>query len=295
MAGRLPSTTVFRLGQREIDLDHHVAVMAVVNRTPDSFAVRHPDLGPALERALAAVEEGADLVDVGGVKAGPGADVDVHTELRRVLPLIEALRAASGVAISVDTYRAEVARQALAAGADLVNDVSGLSEPGLAEAVAANPGAGLVVLHAGGQLRGRPHRASHVPDVVTVVRDELVRLVALARRHGVDADRIVVDPGHDFGKNTLHSLELTRRIHELCDLGHPVLVALSRKDFLGEALGGVGVDERLEASLAAAVLCAAGGARIVRVHDVGPTVRALRTTEVLLGLRPPGLLLRGLE
>ncbi len=269
--------------------------MAVVNRTPDSFVVAHPDLGRAVEHALAAVAAGADIVDVGGVKAGPGPVVDVAEELRRVVPLVEALRAACDVPISVDTTRAEVACRALAAGADLVNDVSGLHDPALAAEVAASPGAGLVVMHAGGQLRGRPHRASHPPDVVAVVRRELLRLVARARAAGVPADGLIVDPGHDFGKNTLHSLELTRRIAELCDLGHPVLVALSRKDFLGEALGGVGVDGRVEASLAAAVLAVAGGARIVRVHDVAPTVRALRAAEVILGLRPPPLLVRGLE
>lgn len=286
------------LGSTVLDLERRCAVMAIVNRTPDSFydRGRTAELDAALRHALAQVEAGADIVDVGGVKAGPGDEVSVEAELERVVPFVSAFREHSDVPLSVDTYRAAVAAAALDAGADLVNDVSGMVEPEIADVVAARPGTGLVVMHAGGAPRTRPFRPTYLPDVTTVVVERLAALAAEAQRRGVPAEQIVVDPGHDFGKNTAHSLELTRRLPEIAALGHPVLVALSRKDFLGEVLGeGVGPDERLEASLAAAVLSLCGGARIVRVHDTAATVRALRTAEAILGWRPPAVSARGLE
>ena len=279
-------------------LERRVAVMAVVNRTPDSFYDRGRTftLGAAVDHALAQVEAGADLVDVGGVKAGPGPAVDAAEERARVLPFVEAFRARCDAPLSVDTFRAAVAAAALDAGADLVNDVSGMADGRMTDVVAARPGTGLVVMHAGGPPRTRPFRSAYRPDVVTVVVDTLRRLTAEARRRGVPSDALVVDPGHDFGKNTFQSLELTRRLPEVAALGYPVLVALSRKDFLGEVLGSeVGPGERLEASLAAAVVAVTLGARIVRTHDTGATVRALRTAEAILGWRAPAAPARGLE
>jgi len=286
------------LGRTVLDLDRRGAVMAIVNRTPDSFydRGRTADLDAALRHALAQVEAGADIVDVGGVKAGPGEDVPLEVELERVVPFVRAFREHSDVPLSVDTYRAAVAEAALDAGADLVNDVSGMVEPRIADVVAARPGTALVVMHAGGPPRTRPFRPCYLPDVTSVVVERLAALAAEAQRRGVPAEQIVVDPGHDFGKNTVHSLELTRRLPEIAALGYPVLVALSRKDFLGEVLGeDVGPEERLEASLAAAVLSLCGGARIVRVHDTKATVRALRTAEAILGWRQPAVSARGLE
>jgi dihydropteroate synthase len=281
------------LRRRTVDLGRRAAVMAILNRTPDSFYDRGATFG--FEAALAAGEralaEGADWLDVGGVKAGPGAPVTEAEELDRVVPLIEALRERSDAVISVDTFRAGVARRALAAGADVVNDPSGLRDPEVAE-VAAEAGAGLVVMHTGGPPRTRPHRPAYA-DVVAEVRAFLADRVALARRRGVAAERLIVDPGHDFHKNTFHSLELTRRLGELTDLGHPVLVALSNKDFVGETLD-VPLDQRLEGSLAAAAFAVAAGASIVRVHEVLPTVRVVRMTEAILGHRPPAATRRGL-
>ena len=267
--------------------------MAIVNRTPDSFYDRGATFGfdaavAAAERALA---EGADWLDIGGVKAGPGAFVSEPEELRRVLPLIQAVRERTDAVVSVDTFRAGVARQALAAGADVVNDPSGLHDPAVAEA-AAEAGAGLVVTHTGGPPRTRPHRAAY-QDVVAEVGAFLLDRAAVARRHGVPADRLMVDPGHDFHKNTYHSLELTRRLDELAGLGYPLLVALSNKDFVGETLD-VPLDGRLEGSLAAAVVSVLKGASVVRVHEVGPTVRAVRMTEAILGRRLPAVTRRGL-
>lgn len=284
-----------RIGARTFDFTTEVAVMAIVNRTPDSFYDRGATF--ALDRALAhartQISEGADLVDVGGVKAAPGAAVPLGEELDRIVPFVEALRADSDVPISVDTFRAEVAAAALDAGADVVNDVSGMVEPEIADVVAARPGRVLVVMHPGGPPRTRPFRPVYDPDCTTDVVRTCARLVEAAQARGVAADRLIVDPGHDFGKTTAQSIEVTRRLGELAALGYPVLVALSRKDFLGEALGGVPPAERLEASLACAALSVAAGARLVRVHDTAATVRAVRATEVLCGLRPPPLALRG--
>jgi dihydropteroate synthase len=280
-------------GRRTFDFSREVAVMAVINRTPDSFYDGGASF--ALEDALAtadrALAEGAAWLDVGGVKAGPGPEVSEAEELERVLPVVEALRPRTDAVISVDTFRAGVARRALAAGADVVNDPSGLHDPKLAE-VAAEAGAGLVVMHTGGPPRTRPHRSAY-RDVVAEVAAFLDDRAAQARRAGVAAERIVVDPGHDFHKNTYHSLELTRRLGELTTLGYPVLVALSHKDFIGETLAAP-LHQRLEGSLAAAVVSVMHGASIVRVHEVASTVRALRMTEAILGRRPPAIARRGL-
>ena len=285
------------LGQRTFDLTRSAAVMAIVNRTPDSFYDRGRtyELGAAVEHALAQLSDGADIIDVGGVKAGPGTDVPVEMEIERIVPFVNAFRRESDAPLSIDTFRAEVAAQALDAGADVINDVSGMVEPEIADAVAAHPQAALVVMHAGGPPRTRPFRPTYLPDATTVVVDACSALAREAQRRGVASERIIVDPGHDFGKNTLHSLEITRRLPELCALGYPVLVALSNKDFLGETLGGLPVDQRLEASLATAVASVMLGARIVRVHNTLATVRALRTVEAILGWRQPGLVARGLD
>lgn len=284
------------LGTRTFDLAQRVLIMAIVNRTPDSFYDRGRTfpLQAAVDHALAQVTDGADIIDVGGVKAAPGPPVSIEEEHDRVVPFVRAVREHSDVAISVDTFRVEVAAEALDAGADLVNDTSGLADPRLAEAVAARAGTALVVMHTLGRPRTRPFRPTYLPDVTSVVCRTLEGLVGEARRLGIPPDGIVVDPGHDFGKNTFHSLELTRRLPDVCGLGYPVLVALSNKDFLGETVG-LGVHERTEASIAAAALSVHLGARIVRVHDTRSTVRAVRTVEAILGWRQPHVSARGLD
>ena len=280
-------------GRRTFDFSRRTAVMAILNRTPDSFYDRGATYGfaAAVEAGERALAEGADWLDVGGVKGGPGAPVTEAEELDRVVPLLEALRGRTDAVLSVDTYRPGVARRALAAGADVVNDPSGLRDPAMAE-VAAEAGAGLVVMHTGGPPRTRPHRPAYA-DVLAEVRAFLADRAALAVGRGLEPDRLIVDPGHDFHKNTFHSLELTRRLGELTGLGHPVLVALSNKDFVGETLD-VGLDQRLEGSLAAAAFSVAAGAAIVRVHEVQPTVRVVRMVEAILGRRPPAATRRGL-
>lgn len=281
------------IGRRVFDFDRQVAVMAVLNRTPDSFYDQGATwrLDRALDHADQALAAGADWLDVGGVKAGPGAAVAEAEELRRVLPLVETLRERTDAVLSVDTFRPEVARRALAVGADVVNDPSGLRDPKLAEA-AAEAGATLVVMHTGGPPRTRPHRPAYA-DVVAEVAGFLADRTAVARAHGVDHERLVVDPGYDFHKNTFHSLELLRRLDELLVLDCPILVAVSNKDFVGETLD-LPVGERAEGSLAAAVVAVTKGARIVRVHQVEATVRAVRMTEAILGWRRPAATRRGL-
>ncbi|HUH06609.1 MAG TPA: dihydropteroate synthase [Egibacteraceae bacterium] len=285
------------LGRRDFDVERRALVMAIVNRTPDSFydKGRTYALSAAIDHALEQIDEGADIIDVGGVKAGPGEDVALDEELRRIVDFVEAFRAHSDAPVSVDTFRAEVARAALDAGADLVNDTSGMIEPEIGDIVAAHGRAALVVMHPGGPPRTPPFRPTYLPDVTTAVLQTCRDLAEQAQRRGVRADQIVVDPGHDFGKNTIQSLELTRRLPDLCALGYPVLVALSRKDFVGETLGGLPPEERLEGSLAAAVASVILGARILRVHDTKATVRAIRMLEAILGWRPPEIAVRGLE
>jgi dihydropteroate synthase len=271
-----------RLGARTV-APHELLVMAVINRTPDSFYDRGAtwQQDAALDAADAMVAQGADLLDVGGVKAGPGDLVDAAEEIRRTAPFVAAIRSRHpGVAISVDTWRAEVARVLLAEGADVVNDTWGGYDPQLAVA-AAEHDAGLVCAHAGGLVpRSRPHRTRYL-DVVADVLATVTELADRAVSAGVARDRIVIDPAHDFGKNTWHSLEITRRLDELVATGWPVLVALSRKDFLGEVLD-LPPAERLEGTLAATALSAQSGARMFRTHDV--TATTSRTRRVVRGL-----------
>jgi dihydropteroate synthase len=285
---------VLRLGALDVP-DGRLVVMAIVNRTPDSFYDRGAtyELGAAVDRVGAVVAEGADMVDVGGVKAAPGEYVSPAEEVRRTVDLVAAIRAAHpALPISIDTWRAEVAREALAAGADVVNDAWGGVDPELAE-VAAAAGAGIVCTHAGGlPPRTRPHRVSY-PDVVADVIARTTALAEAAVAAGVPRDRVLVDPGHDFGKNTRHSLEVTRRLDELVATGWPVLVALSNKDFVGETLD-VPLDQRLTGTLAATAVSAWLGARVFRAHDVAATRQTLDMVASIRGDRPPLRTTRGL-
>jgi dihydropteroate synthase len=285
---------LLRLGALDVP-DGAFVVMAIVNRTPDSFYDRGAtfSLGAALERVGRVVAEGADMVDVGGVKAAPGEEVDAAEEIRRTVDLIAAIRAAHpALPISIDTWRASVAREALAAGADLVNDAWGGVDPALA-GVAAEASAGIVCTHAGGlPPRTRPHRVQY-DDVVADIVARTTALAEAALAAGVDPERVLIDPGHDFGKNTRHSLEATRRLDELVATGWPVLVALSNKDFVGETLD-VPLEERLTGTLAATAVSAWLGARVFRVHDVAATRQTLDMVASIRGDRPPPRTVRGL-
>ncbi|GAB3759073.1 dihydropteroate synthase [Microlunatus parietis] len=283
-----PLTSPVRMiGGRRFDFAREIAIMAIVNRTPDSFFDQGRDfeLDRAVESACAAAAAGADWVDIGGVPFSPDTPpVGEAEELDRVLPVITETARRSSVVISVDTWRPEVARRAIAAGASVINDTSGLHDQELAEVVAGSA-ATLVVTHsraAPGQHLRRPQYG----DVVTEVRQFLADRVNLAIGLGVPEDRIVIDPGHDLNKNTQHSLELTRRLSEIARLGLPLLAAVSNKDFIGEATG-LDKPDRLAPSIAAAAVCAWQGARILRMHDAAAAAAAATMIETIAGFTAP--------
>lgn len=270
------------------DTSRRVLVMGIVNRTQDSFfdEGRTWELEQAVSAGLRAAEEGADIVDVGGVKFAPGDPLDPAEEAARVVPVIERLRRElpGEVLLSVDTFHASVARAALEVGADLINDTTGLSDPRMAEEVA-RVGASLVLTHSVAEPR-RPFPRPRYEDVVEEVRDFLAARLERALEAGIARERIVLDPGPDLNKSTQQTLEVLRDWGEYAALGLPLLAALSRKDFVGESLG-LPKEERLAGSLAAAAWTIRLGARILRVHDVRETVRMVRMLEVLAGWREP--------
>ncbi|WP_158726740.1 dihydropteroate synthase [Tomitella fengzijianii] len=270
-------------------------IMAIVNRTPDSFYDRGAAFedGDAQTAVARAVDEGADIIDIGGVKAGPGDEVDEAEEIRRVVPFVDWVRRQfPDQLISIDTWRGTVAGHAREAGADLINDTWAGADTTLA-GVAAETGAGLVCSHTGGAVpRTRPHRVRY-DDVVADVVAEVTAAAQRAVAAGVRSDGVLIDPTHDFGKNTYHGLALLRHADALVETGFPVLMALSNKDFIGETLGAA-LDERIEGTLAATALAAAAGARVFRVHEVAATLRTLEMVASIAGTRPPARTVRGL-
>jgi len=270
------------LGRQRLRFGARTYLMGILNVTPDSFSDggRFEDAASAIAAGRQLLAQGADIIDVGGESTRPGAAaVPVEVEIARVQPVIAGLRAAGVSAISIDTRKAAVARAALAAGASMVNDVSGGGyDPDLLAVVAA-AGVPLVVMHS----RDIPERMQqgdiHYRDVVAEVRDWLAQAIARAVAAGVDPAQIVVDPGIGFGKTVAHNVALTRGLGELRALGHAVLYGPSRKSFLGHLLGGAPPGDRLAGSLAAAVLGVVYGADLVRVHDVAEVRRALAVAD----------------
>ncbi len=277
---------VHQFGSRTLDFSRQVALMAIVNRTPDSFYDHGATfaLEAAVAAALTAVRDGADWVDIGGVPFAPGPPLSAAEEDERVLPVVEAVAAASDVIISVDTFLAEVAERSIAAGAHVINDTTGLANPEVAEVVAAT-GTHLVITHSLARPRVVYPHPTYV-DVVSEVAAFLREKVEVALSCGVAAEKIFIDPGYDLNKNTLHSLEVTRRFREIAALGYPALAAVSNKDFIGETLG-QDKSERLGGTLASAVIAILGGARILRMHNVAASASAIHMTEAVLGWREP--------
>ncbi|NSX04900.1 dihydropteroate synthase [Cupriavidus gilardii] len=274
------STSYFQCGRYRFPRDRRPLVMGILNVTPDSFSDggQHASRDAALRHAEQMIAEGVDIIDIGGESSRPGsASLPLDQELARVLPVIEALRDC-GKPLSIDTYKPETMRAALAAGADLINDIWGLRMPGAIDAVAAAEAgeAGLCVMH----MQRDPQtmqEAPHYDDVVGEVRDFLQQRVDALRAAGVDDSRIVLDPGFGFGKTVDHNLRLLGELPQLAVEGLPLLAGLSRKSTLGAILGGRPPQQRVAASIAGAVCAAERGAYIVRVHDVQASVDAMKT------------------
>ena len=271
---------IFNCGRFQLDLSKP-RVMGIVNVTPDSFSDggKFNTTEKAIEHALQLVEEGADILDIGGESTRPGATpVPLDEELKRVIPVIEGLRDI-GVPLSIDTYKPQVMQAAITAGADIVNDVCALREPQTLEIVAASQ-AGVCLMH----MQGRPQTMQADPqydDVVSEVTDFLKARLDAAEQAGIDCSRIVLDPGFGFGKRTAHNLTLLNHLNDIQALGLPLLIGLSRKSVLGQVVGS-SVDERIHASIAASVVSVMKGANIVRVHDVKPTIDALKIVQAVM-------------
>lgn len=289
-----PHDGTLRLGTRRFRRGTF-GVMAIVNRTPDSFFDRGATftLDAALARIDQVIAEGADIIDIGGVRAGYGEPVSEAEEIARTVDLVHAARDRHpNAVVSVDTFRSRVADAACRAGADLINDTWAGADPELTS-VAAEYGCGLVCSHTGGlPPRTDPHRVAY-PDVVGAVITGTTQLADKALAAGVRPDGLIVDPTHDFGKNTYHSLAVTRRLADLVATGWPVLVSVSRKDFIGESLD-LPVADRLPGTLAVTAVSAWQGARVFRAHDVAATRQVLDLIATVNGDRPPAVARRGL-
>jgi dihydropteroate synthase len=270
----------FICGQYQLNLNRP-HVMGIINVTPDSFSDggQFVSINLAVEQALRLIAEGADILDVGGESTRPGAHpVSLNEELNRVIPVIEALSTVSTIPISIDTYKPEVMRLAIAAGADIVNDIRALQEPDALDIVA-NSKAGVCLMH----MQGLPQTMQLAPqydDVVSEVKQFLIDRMNVAISHGIAKNRILLDPGFGFGKTRAHNISLIQQLNKLIDIGQPLLVGLSRKSVLGSITGG-DESQRLYASIAASVISAMNGAKIIRVHDVKATVDALKVVTAI--------------
>jgi len=267
---------VLRIGSKRFELDRRVVLLGILNVTPDSFSDGGLYLDPqsAMERALRMEEEGADAIDVGGESTRPGSrPVPAEEEIRRVVGVIEAIRRSSEIPISIDTTKAVVARAAVDAGADMLNDISGLTRDDEMLNVLRNNNLPVIIMH----CKGTPvdmQRDPRYDDLIGEISGYLKKQAERALQAGAPADGIVIDPGIGFGKTVEHNLTLLKRLPELAALGYPVAVGPSRKSFIGNALG-LEVSERLEGTLAAAAAAVLGGASMVRLHDVREGRRAV--------------------
>ncbi|MBL9133231.1 MAG: dihydropteroate synthase [Verrucomicrobiaceae bacterium] len=275
----------WRIGNRTLDLTQRGLIMGIVNVTPDSFSDggRFTDPGRAVEHALAMIAEGADILDIGGESTRPGAEpVPEAEELRRVLPVIRAIRTQTPVLISIDTMKASVARAALDAGADIINDVTGLRGDAGMVRLAAETNCGLVAMH----MTGDPQTMQHAPrydDVVAEVRAYLEDRLRILSSAGIDPARVVLDPGFGFGKTLEHNLALLRELPRLVIADRPLLVGVSRKSMIAKVLNSTDMADRHWPTVALTAFAREHGARIIRVHDVRPNREALRMIEAILG------------
>jgi dihydropteroate synthase len=272
---------IFQCGNYQLNL-HRPQVMAILNVTPDSFSDggQFNAVEKAVNHALQLIAEGADIIDIGGESTRPGAiPVSLDQELSRVIPVIEAVSQVCSVPISIDTYKPEVMRAAITAGADMVNDVRALQEPGALELIASS-NVGVCLMH----MQGTPQTMQFAPsydDVVGEVRQFLIDRYQATLTHGIPRQRILLDPGFGFGKRTVDNIALIQQLAKLTDIGPPLLVGLSRKAVLGAISGGDAL-QRLHSGIAASVICVMNGAKILRVHDVKATVDALKVVSAVM-------------
>jgi dihydropteroate synthase len=272
----------WRLRSTKLSNRDHTVIMGVVNVTPDSFSDggRFLDTTEAIAHGRRLAAEGADIVDVGGESTRPGAPpVEASDEVQRVVPVVRAL-AAEGIVVSVDTSKATVANEALAAGAEVVNDISALADPDMAEVVAAG-GAGIVLMH----MRGTPSTMQDDPqyeDVTAEVRTMLLARAAFAEQSGIEADRICLDPGIGFGKTVAHNLQILRELPSLTSIGYPVLVGASRKSFIGTVAGLTDAEDRDAATAGTTALAVNAGVFGVRVHDVSANLQSARVADAIV-------------
>jgi dihydropteroate synthase len=274
---------LFRHRTGEFDLARHTLIVGILNVTPDSFSDGGEFLQPdsAVARAADLVKQGADVLDIGGESTRPGAaPVAADEEIRRILPVIQRCREQLGVPISVDTYKASVAKAAIAAGASIVNDISAFRFDADLLQVVQESGAGIILMH----LQGTPatmQRKPHYQDVVSEVKQFLSERMQVAFAHGIDSTRVMIDPGIGFGKSGEHNLQLLRRLEELKSLGQPILVGTSRKSFIAQTVGGA-IEDRDWGTAATVACCIAKGAHAVRVHNVELCSQVARMTDAVI-------------
>ena len=266
-----------------MDLSSRTYVVGILNVTPDSFSDGGKFFRPqdAHKRALRMVEEGADIIDVGGQSTRPGSEnISLEEELRRVIPLVRELAKKIQIPISVDTYSSQVALAALDAGAEMINDISGLRFDSKMAGVVARCQAGLVLMH----IQGTPKNMQedpHYDDLLEEIKDYLRESIKLAEQAGIKEDKIIIDPGIGFGKKIEHNLSILKNLRRFEELGKPIMVGTSRKSFIGKLLD-LPVEDRLEGSLASVAVSILNGANIVRVHDVGESVRVARLVDAIM-------------
>ncbi len=272
------------LKNQTLNLSAKTHVMGILNVTPDSFSDggRYFNTSDAIRQALKMIEDGADIIDIGGESTRPGSDpVSIEEEIGRVIPVIKELSRQTTIPISIDTYKSEVAREALEVGASMINDISGLGFDSKMASLVAQYNVPVVLMHIKGRpkdMQKSPHYEALIPEMLDYFRQRM----GLALEAGVREDNIIIDPGIGFGKTFDHNLQILKGLQAFRVFHRPILVGVSRKAFIGHLLGGLQVSERLEGTIAATVVAAINGANIVRVHDVKEALRALRIADAIM-------------
>lgn len=267
----------------EFDFLKKTYIMGILNVTPDSFYDGGRFINPqkAVEHALRMVDEGADIIDIGGESTRPGAEpISIDEELRRVIPVIEAISKRTSIPISIDTYKASVAKEAIKAGATIINDISGLRfDPEMAE-IASKYKVPVIVMHIKGtpkDMQKNPYYEALIPEIIEYLRASII----MAKQAGVDENMVIIDPGIGFGKLPEHNLQIIKNLREFSKLGKPLLIGVSRKSFIGKVLNEASPEKRLEGTASAVAISVINGANIVRVHDVGFMAKVVKIADAI--------------